>query len=209
MLFDDVYVRDGVPLASSQDVGSLSILEGQSVGITSLLSSHGGSSYSQGIYRVLDTSAIPRWTSVVEEAFPDLRRRILCFGVDWLGRMFALDFARRDRGECLVVMVEPGTGQVLEIPCGFLDFHNRELVQYQEEALARGFYEEWRNSGGHTPVYDECVGYKKPLFLNGSDTVDNLEVSDMDVYWTIVGQLLSKVRLLSGGARIANVRIKE
>lgn len=39
--------------------------------------------------------------------------------------------------------------------------------------------------------YNECAGYKIPLFLNGDDIVDNLEVSDMEVYWEIMMPLIN------------------
>jgi hypothetical protein len=37
--------------------------------------------------------------------------------------------------------------------------------------------------------FDECVGSKVPLFLGGVDGVENLDVTDLDVYWTLTGQL--------------------
>ena len=123
--------------------------------------------------------------------------------------MFSLDFARKDGGEFLILMLEPGTGHALEIPVSYMDFHNQELVNYGNEALAAEFYEQWQGVGGEAPTYEQCVGYKKPLFLGSNDTVDNLEVTDMSVYWSLVGQLLSKVRVLPEGTRVENVRIND
>jgi hypothetical protein len=39
----------------------------------------------------------------------------------------------------------------------------------------------------------ECIGYRVPLFLGGSDTVENLEKVDLDVYWHLHGQLIQKI----------------
>ena len=39
--------------------------------------------------------------------------------------------------------------------------------------------------------HNECAGYKVPLFLNGDDVVDNLEISDMEVYWEIMMPLIN------------------
>jgi len=83
-------------------------------------------------------------------------------------------------------MFEPGTGEALEIPVPFSRFHDEELVDYTEEALARSFFYQWQRSGGPAPTVSECVGYQRPLFLGGKDTVANLEISDLDVYWTIM-----------------------
>lgn len=89
-------------------------------------------------------------------------------------------------------MLEPGTAEALEIPCNIETFHENELIQYREEALAASFYQQWLECGGLPPAVNQCIGYKKPLFLGGTDTVDNLEVSDLDVYWTIAGQLIQR-----------------
>jgi hypothetical protein len=40
---------------------------------------------------------------------------------------------------------------------------------------------------GGEPNYDQCVGYKKPLFLAGVDDVENIELSDLDVYRHLMG----------------------
>ncbi len=40
---------------------------------------------------------------------------------------------------------------------------------------------------------DKCAGYKIPLFIGGNDTVDNLELSDIYVYWEICSQLKNKI----------------
>jgi hypothetical protein len=146
---------------------------------------------------------------VAEEAFPDFQKRIWCFGSDWLGRMFALDFARNEKAQYLVLMLEPGTGQALEIPATFAKFHDQELVQYRDDVLAVNFYEDWQTSGGVTPNFKQCIGYKRQLFLNGSDTIENLEVTDMEVYWSITGHLLSTVRNLPDGTRINDARIED
>src|SRR5262249_14537946 len=158
------------------------------------LSTHAGGSYEHGLYRIYSVTDMHRWTAIAAEALPAFRQRILCFGADWLGRMFALDFARNIDGQFLLLMLEPGTGQALEIPTTFVDFHNQELVQYQNEALALDYYKAWQASGGALPAFEQCLGYRKPLFLNASDTIENLEISDMEVYWSIAGQLISKIR---------------
>jgi hypothetical protein len=157
----------------------------------------GGRSLSGGLYRVHSQSAAIRWTAEVAEAFPDFAHRIACFGYDWLGRQFALDSARADAsGRPLVLLVEPGTGEALEIPVNLAQFHEIELIHEADAALAERFYREWRTrSGDDAPLaLDECVGYRVPLFLGGKDEVDNLERTDAEVYWSLSGQLRQQVR---------------
>ncbi|HVX91017.1 MAG TPA: T6SS immunity protein Tdi1 domain-containing protein [Candidatus Paceibacterota bacterium] len=172
-----------------------------------LFRTFGGASFNGGIYRILCSEETDKWDALISEVFPSFGGRTTCFALDWLGRLFALDPARLSSGKPAVVMFEPGTGQSLEIPCNLTQFHESELITYQEQALAKGFYDAWQSKGGPPPSPEQCIGYKVPLFLGGSDTVDNLEVSDLDVYWTIIAQLILQVRGISRGARIATVKI--
>jgi hypothetical protein len=78
----------------------------------------------------------------------------------------------------------------------------------QPDAIAAtSFLDKWLLAGGITPLYDQCVGYRTPLYLNGEDEVTNLEMSDFELYWGISAQLLQKVRRLPVGARINKISI--
>lgn len=143
-----------------------------------------------GIYRQHRQEDVEHFTQLAVDAFPDLAGRVRCFGADWLGRQFASDAARG--GE--VLLIEPGTGELLEIPVDVETFHAEELVEQADAAAALFFYREWLAAGGAVPGYDQCIGYKVPLFLGGADTPDNLELGDFDVYWTVCAQLLAQSR---------------
>ncbi len=99
-------------------------------------------------------------------------------------------------------MFEPGTGDALEIPCSIDTFHDEELIEYGDAALASDFHKRWLDDGGSAPGYGQCVGYKKPLFLGGADELINLEMSDIDVYWHLMGQLILKAKGLPPGTPI-------
>lgn len=169
-----------------------------------LLKSFSGKSFNQGLYRIVSAGALRRWNQRASAAFPSFAGRLTCFGVDWLGRVFALDSSRQIEGESGVVLLEPGTGEALQIPCNVRSFHEIELVSYREEALAESFYKAWRATGASGPSSNECIGYKRPLFLGGSDTVENLEVIGIDVYWEVAAQLLAQTRGVPIGTRIDN-----
>ncbi|RZU15896.1 hypothetical protein EV645_3436 [Kribbella rubisoli] len=79
-------------------------------------------------------------------------------------------------------MLEPGTGEALEIPVPVSAFHDDEVVEYSDEALASNFYAEWMAVHESALRLDQCAGYRVPLFLGGDDLVANLELSDLSVY---------------------------
>ena len=176
--------------------------------VDQLLQLFSGKSFNGGLYRIVPAGTLQRWNERASAAFPSFAGRLTCFGMDWLGRAFAVDASRQVEGAPGVVLLEPGTGEVLEIPCNVRSFHEVELVSYREEALAESFYKEWRATGASAPGFNECIGYKRPLFLGGSDTVENLEVTGLEVYWELAGQLLAKARGLPIGAPIGSVTIR-
>lgn len=167
-----------------------------------LLDRFGGDSFENGRYRVIRASDVAEWNARIAVTFPEFGERVTCFGFDWLGRVFAADPKRSEGGQPGVVMFEPGTGEALEIPCNIGSFHDEELIEYGDAALARDFHKRWIANGGSAPQYGQCVGYKKPLFLGGVDELDNLEMSDIDVYWHLLGQLILKAKGLPPGTPI-------
>ncbi|RJF80850.1 DUF1851 domain-containing protein [Oleomonas cavernae] len=173
------------------------------VGWGNLIDQLGGGSFERGLYRVIRASDVNAWNARVAVAFPHFGGRITCFGFDWLGRVFAVDPERSEGGQPGVVMLEPGTGEALEMPCNIASFHDEELIEYKDAALASDFHQRWLDSGGVAPQYVQCVGYKKPLFLGGADELNNLELSGIDVYWHLVGQLIAKSKGLLPGTPIS------
>lgn len=165
--------------------------------------------YLNGAYREHRPEDVAHFTALAIEAFPEFRNRIECFGADWLGRQFATDRGRLVGDTAQVLMLEPGTGQALEIPVSRTGFHEEELVQEPDAAAAYPFFEKWLASGGARPSYSQCVGYKRPLYLGGEDEVWNLELADLDVYWTMSAQLLAQVRGLPVGTPISGIVIAD
>lgn len=197
--FKEAFSKDATLSVESEENASLSLVAGWN----NLVDHLGGGSFNQGLYRVIRASDAGAWNARVAVAFPDFASRITCFGFDWLGRVFASDPKRAEGGSLGVVMFEPGTGEVLEIPCNIASFHDEELIEYRDAALASDFHQRWLSSGGDAPQYGQCVGYKKPLFLGGVDEISNLELSDIDVYWHIMGQLIMKAKGLPPGTPIS------
>jgi hypothetical protein len=170
--------------------------------IDKLFAEFGGGSFNGGLYRVARVSDLDTWASRIGDAFPEFKGRVTCFGYDWLGRVFAVDEKRLEGGKPGVVMFEPGTGQALKIPANIETFHDDELVNFGEAALAVDFYQRWQKVAHAQLQYDQCAGYKRPLFLGGVDDVGNLEPSNIDVYWHISGQLILKAKGLPAGTPV-------
>ncbi len=174
-------------------------------GAASMFAACNGASFNRGLYRLHTIQEIPKWTKIATDAFPALSGKICCFGFDWLGRQFALDLTRKVECQPGVSLLEPGTGQVLEIDANFLTFHCVELIEFAESALACAAFDAWLAAEPRPLVESACVGYKTPLFLGGSDTLDNMELSDMDVYWELCSQLLRDTRALPDGTWIKGI----
>ena len=174
-------------------------------GFDELMSAHGGSTFERGLYR-LHTPESARLAQVtIGEAFPEVAGGIASFGFDWLGRQFAVDLRPgRDRH---VLLVEPGTGEILEIPWSFAAFHNRELVDEPDAAVAKSFFAEWAGANPSLlPLApDVCVGYDIPLFLGGRDELENLAPVNIWVYWSIAGQLRAHTFGKASGTQVSNV----
>jgi hypothetical protein len=201
--FEAAFTPDVVPS------GSVIASELSEQYLGTLLAKWGGTSFNGGIYRLLRSDDMRDWVRIAEGAFPSFRDRLVPFGIDWLGRLFALDVGRTVAGLPAVTLLEPGTGEALEIPCTAESFHESELIEYREESLAASFYEAWLKAGGPRPGPTECVAYRQPLFLGGSDTVENLELVNLHVYWGIAEQLIRKVRGLPLGTVIETISVRE
>lgn len=162
-----------------------------------------------GAYRLHRTEDVEKYTALAAAAFPEFAKRITCFGSSWLGCQFATDEERIVGGERQVLLLEPGTGEVLQIPAGFDTFHTGELIAHPDAVAARSFFDQWLSADGTAPLYDQCVAYQRPLFLGGADEITNLHLTDFEVYWAITAQILEQVRGLPVGTRIKSVSITE
>jgi hypothetical protein len=187
--FREVYEpqRDAIPAGPAWSDAVLDRV----VGYPEFVSEFGGASFAGGLYRVHDAETGRLGAQLVRQAFPDAGARAHVFGYDWLGRQFAIDEDRMVHGEPQVLMLDVGAGEMLQVPASFVGFHEFELIEYPDASLAPEFFSQWAATApGEIPLKrSAAVSYRIPLFLNGADTLENLELSDMDVMWTITGQL--------------------
>jgi hypothetical protein len=134
--------------------------------------------------------------------------RAIPFGFDWLGRPFAVDRDRTGASGHLCLLLEPGTGQALDLPFTAIELHQDGLIDLTEAALAVDFYRRWRHEADDPDplAAAECIGYRIPLFLGGADEPPNLERTDMAVYWSLVGQLSHHAAAIDPGTPFVGVR---
>lgn len=156
---------------------------------TAFCRSYGGGSYGDGLLTVFTPEEASYFFEDAVTAYPGYAGVVTPVCFDWLGDIFVVL-----KGVGDVLLLELGTGDALVVAKTFPEFVDRTLVDEADASLAAGFYETWRASGGSAPKGLSCVGYKVPLFLGGKNDVDNLESSDLDVYWTVIGQVLVRAR---------------
>ncbi len=184
------------------------ILERVDSDFTKTIELLGGRSFSEGLYRVIPGHNIAASLANLLVAFPEYEGRIVPFAYDWLGRYFAIDEKRHQDGKPMVLLLEVGVGEAMQIPVPIVEFHNEEIVDYRADALASNFFDEWKSTNAQPIQPDACVGYKVPLFLGGSDTVDNLEIISLDIYVTLCGQLRHHAATLRDGQSLGDIEIR-
>ena len=192
-------LSDGKPAAGSERVET----------VDELFTRFGRSTFDGGLYRVHDAVSSLKFSALVTEAFPEMSVSLTCFGFDWLGRQFAVDQRERDKPDAEILMFIPGTGDALDIPVPFSTFHHEGLNEFAEGALAISYYAEWRTISQSDLFFDQCAGYRIPLFLGGADEVGNLETTDMDVYWSLMSQLRQSTQVLEPGTGIKDVELND
>lgn len=145
-----------------------------------------GTTFGGGVLRVHSPEESLRARSLVAGMFREYAE-VVPVAKDWLGRQFALDFA--GVGARRLLLFEPGSAEVFDVGCGIERLFDVEMVDDPATFLAADLFAEWRRAGGAMPLSSQCVGFKVPLFFGGEGAVENLEVSDEEVYWNVMGQL--------------------
>ncbi|OAH13201.1 T6SS immunity protein Tdi1 domain-containing protein [Streptomyces jeddahensis] len=169
-----------------------------------------GASVEHGLYRVHTPRTAAAANAVCGRLLRGFEQRMYCFGFDWLGRNLAVDLATGEPADPHVVLVEPGAGELMESGIGLHPFHDEVLVT-DTSPLAADFFDQWRATqpGFERLAFDECVGYKVPLFLGGEDEVHNLERVPYDVYWDLCVQLRTGTRRMTPGTTIGRIVVDE
>lgn len=153
-----------------------------------------GISIKEGLFTVFNTSDLGKWEDNIKLFFYNMSEEFRVFGYDWQGNCYGVVPQYLSTGKENVIMFEIGTNEILSFNCAFETFVNEFLITHWNEILVPDFFRDWKEKHIERPEYGKCIGYRKPLFLGGEDNIDNLEYSDMDVYWTVLTQVMLSLR---------------
>lgn len=168
-----------------------------------------GASFDGGLLRIHDSVTGPEYAELVHLAFGDqLSVEADVIAYDWSGRQFVVDRPRKvlRRGAPLVFGADPATGNVDEVASvdEFLAFLQLPNVG---EAMQENVFRAALAAHGITSLaFDQVIGMRTPMFFGGQDTIDNTEVIDASVYWTLNAQLIRQGRT---GRPIGSVVVDE
>jgi hypothetical protein len=183
------YPPEGAIGCSGEEL--LEFIDPLPVGFPDLVVRFAGATFANGQYRLYEPSEIAKWTGVAIGAFPNMHGRVVCFGMNWLGYQFALDVQREEGGEPLVMMLDPGAGEAVEIPATFVGFHEEVLLAHADAILGSDLFQDWCADGQPPPSAGSCAGCRVQLSLGGADDVSNLELMDAEEYWDRSARLRS------------------
>lgn len=146
--------------------------------------------YNRGLYALLNTSESAAATERISKVFPTAAGNVSAFAADWMGRVFALDATMPDEtGSATVACFDLAEPSSFTTEANFIDFHNRTAVEMTAGLFNLNQFEEWTTSNQPPEDGSTCIGYKVPLFLNGPDSVNNMESTDRLIYWQIVSEM--------------------
>ncbi|WP_052440866.1 T6SS immunity protein Tdi1 domain-containing protein [Streptacidiphilus anmyonensis] len=179
------------PLTDRRDVGDVSGLPEPVRGVLAAL---GGATLAGGFYRFHTVESALDGNRACNELIRGFAGAYHVFAFDWLGRELAVD-VRGGQADGNVIMVDPEGAEYLHSDVPLSQWHD-VVADQEEDPLVHRFFMEWRaaNPTVGDLRFDQAVGYKQPLFLGGADAVENLELSDRDVYFSLCTQIAQQLR---------------
>lgn len=139
-----------------------------------------GKVFLNGLYTIFKKEDAEKWNRIIGEYFPDSKGNFSALGHDWMGKAFVIA-----NGSNMIYMFDPEERKCYATDMDLAAFHD-ELADDTDGMLAAEYFRQWAAKNPHKTIrYGECVGLIVPLCLGGRDEIDNLEVIDMEVYWTM------------------------
>lgn len=164
-----------------------------------------GKSFTRGIFKFHDSVSGTKATEFINDAF-DFGEKVEPFAFDWLGRQYCvIDASMGTSGEPEVALIDP------------FDMSIKPLVQKGEflgllsspvmlELVEQPLFEQWLTSAKiNSVVFDQCAGAIQPAFLGGERTVENLELSGIEVYWAVMTQAAAAAAPLAEGEKLDSI----
>lgn len=141
--------------------------------------------FDDGLYTLLSEKSSKKSLRVLRDnkiKYSDAELQI--FAIDWLGRMYGL--AKND--EKYVYIFDIVESKVFKAKGDTNFFHDVILVEDNKSALDYKLFKKWHKRTKYLLEENECVSLKLPPFFGGKLEISNLEVLDIDVYWSLSSQ---------------------
>jgi len=149
-----------------------------------------------GLFQIFTPELSSQWHDQMQQFWPEFPFRGLCFGANSLGQIFFAEPGIVENSKLPIGFFSPTDGDVSLISDSMEEFIGQTISDSEEhnEVFLLLFFKEWLADGNQPPKYGECLGYVRPLFFGGKDVNENMEIIDMDVYWTVTGAIINKIR---------------
>ena len=169
-----------------------------------LLLAFGGKSFDRGLYTIHTFEDSLIWNDIIPKSFTNFDGKVLSFGHDWMGRQFCIP---KTEDKCILMFDSSQQDDFILFESLF-EFHDNILGNSKLENLSPDLFEKVMQSLSIQSItYDECLGHKLPLFLNGNDELSNYEKVDLKFYWTSQQQMYDQVKFLPDGTRVSSAGV--
>ena len=173
--------------------------------LSDLFKESSGKIFENGLFRIHNTGSFYLWTELSFDYFKKFKGKSYCFAFDWVGRQFAVNYLD---GKSQILMLDPATAEVFTLNKNVASFLNEDLVEFKDELMDIANFNSLRKKLNVDKLkFNQCMGFKKFLFLGGSLELDNYEVIDEEVYWELNYQVYLQTKNLPPGT-LLNVSIK-
>ena len=151
-----------------------------------------GATFNNGLLRFHNAASAELAQQNLYEFFSDRASELTPFAVDWRGRHFCrvqLD------GEDMALRADSAFNEASPLTdyAGTVAFllDDPGAAEFLEEAVMQEAFAALQIFG---LPFTDCIGLKVPAFLGGEETIANMEVNDMDVYWSFNAQVYNQVK---------------
>jgi len=157
-----------------------------------------GHSFNEGLLRFHDSVSASIFRQVCFQALPEVHsydRNADVLAFDWNGKQYLTAKVKGQKSiMVLVADIAAGTVEALAPVEVFAAILKQPDVG---EYFSGSLYDEWRAAVGKPGsglAFTDCVEYTTPFWLGGPDSIDNMQLTDMDVSWTVGAQLRAQAR---------------
>jgi len=193
------------PTLEEEMVGTHALEEIRDIKVANLFAECGGYSFWNGMFKVHTFPSSFYWSTLISKYYKTYDSKFVPFGYDWMGRQFAVDLRR----ENYILMFDPSTGEDFELNQDLVMFFIEDLIKDRDSILSGQLFHLATEFFHVEKIgYNNCIGYKIPLFLNGTDTLDNRELCDMEVYWEFQCQIYHQIKDLPPDTKIKSIKFE-